>query len=67
MADDLAAAAAVVVDASIGRLQRQTSGSRTGDDRMEAPAVVIDLDDVPRLDALEPHAAPNSSRIEPLA
>ncbi|MCW3029182.1 MAG: hypothetical protein JWN81_2393, partial [Solirubrobacterales bacterium] len=62
MADDLAAATAVVVDASIGRLQGQTAGGGTGDERVEAPAVVVDLDDVACLDALEPHSAENSSR-----
>ena len=30
--------------------------------RVEAPAFVIDLDDVARLDALEPHVDRNSSR-----
>jgi hypothetical protein len=67
MADDLAAATAVVVDASIGRLQGQATGNGTGDEGVEAPAVVVDLDDVACLDALEPHLAENSSRIGQLA
>jgi hypothetical protein len=66
MAYDLAAAAGVVVDASIGRLQSQASWCGTGDDRVEAAAFVVDLDDVPCLDALEPHAG-NSSRIGRIA
>ena len=66
MADDLAAAAAVVVDASIGWLQGEAPGRGAGDERVEAPAVVVDLDDVTGLDALEPHAAENSSRIGPV-
>jgi hypothetical protein len=52
MADDLAAAAPVAVDALIGRLERQTARSRARDDGVEAPPFVVDLDDVPRLDAL---------------
>jgi hypothetical protein len=52
MAHHLAAAARVVVDAPIGRLERQTARSRARDDGMEAPSIVIDLDDVTGLDAL---------------
>jgi hypothetical protein len=56
VADDLAAAAAVVVDASVGGLQGEAAGSRPCDDGVEAPAVVVDFDDVACLYALEPHA-----------
>jgi hypothetical protein len=52
MAHHLAAAARVVVDAPIGRLERQTARSRARDDGMEAPSIVVDLDDVTGLDAL---------------
>ena len=62
MADHLATAAGVVVDAPVGGLDRQPARRRPGDDRVEAPAFVIDLDDVARLDALEPHWMSNSSR-----
>jgi len=52
MANDLAASTPVVVDAPIGRLERQAARSRAGDDGVEAPPVVVDLNDVPGLDAL---------------
>ncbi len=55
MADDLAAATGVVVDAPVGGLDRQPTGCRSPHHGVEAPAPVIDLDDVSRLDALEPH------------
>jgi hypothetical protein len=62
MSDDLSATAAVVVDPSIGGLQRQSSRGRPGYDRVEAPTFVIDLDDVAGLDAFEAHWTANSSR-----
>jgi hypothetical protein len=52
MSHHLATAARVVVDAPIDRFKRQTAGSQPRDDRVEAPPFVIDLDDVPDLDAL---------------
>jgi hypothetical protein len=67
MADDLAAATAVVVDASIGGLKGQAARRGTGDERVEAPAFVVDLDYVACLYALEPHSVENSSRIGPVA
>jgi hypothetical protein len=57
MADDLVAAAAVVVDAPVERLQQQPSCRRAGDERMEAPAKPVDLDDVADLDPFESHAS----------
>jgi hypothetical protein len=52
MTDDLAAATRVVVDAAIGGLHCQTPGRRAGHDRVKAPPLVVDLDDVARLNAL---------------
>ena len=62
VADHLAAAAAVVVDAAIERRDREAAGGRGRDDCVEAPAVVVDLDDVSGLDALEPHVCPTPAR-----
>src|ERR1700685_627690 len=55
MADDLAAATGVVVDAPVGGLDRQPTRRRSSHHGVEAPPGVIDLDDVARLDALQPH------------
>jgi predicted RNA-binding protein with PIN domain len=58
VSDDLAATAAVVVDAPIGRLDRQSTRRAAGHDGVKAPAFVVDLDDVSGVDALEPHRPP---------
>jgi predicted RNA-binding protein with PIN domain len=55
VADDLSAAACVEVHAPIDWLNRKPSRRGSGDDGVEAPAFVVDLHDVPRLDAFEPH------------
>jgi predicted RNA-binding protein with PIN domain len=52
---DLATAAAVEVDPSVRRLQRQASRRWPGHDSVEAPPFVIDLDDVPGVDAFKSH------------
>ena len=44
-----------MVDAPVGGLERQPTGRRPGDHGVEAPTFVVDLDDVARLDALDPH------------
>jgi hypothetical protein len=62
MSDDLSASAAVVVDPPIGGLQRQPPRGRPGYDRVETSAFVVNLDDVPGLDAFETHWTVNSSR-----
>src|SRR5580658_10630045 len=55
VADHLAAARVVVVDAPVERLQRQAAGGRAVDDRVEATPAAVDLDDVARVDAFESH------------
>lgn len=56
MADDLAAATGVVVDAAIGGPDRQPICGAAGHHGVEAPAFVVYLDDVSCVDALQPHA-----------
>src|ERR1700691_1836270 len=56
VADYFAATTGVVVDAPIGRLDGKAAGGRPGDDRVKAPALAVDLDDVAGVDALESHA-----------
>ncbi len=55
MPDDLTAASSVVVHAAVRRLQRETARRRACNERVKAPAFVIDLDNVAGLDPLEPH------------
>jgi hypothetical protein len=50
MADHLVAAAAVVADAAVKRLQRQPARRCASHQRMEAPAMPVDLDHVADLD-----------------
>jgi hypothetical protein len=48
-------AAGSVGDSPVERLERETLGRVPGDERMEPATQPIHLDDVPCLDALEPH------------
>jgi hypothetical protein len=48
-------AATPVGDPPVERLEREALGRVAGDERMESAAEPIHLDDVPCLDALEPH------------
>src|SRR5664280_1884135 len=56
-------AAAVVADAAVQWRKGQSTGSRCRDDRVKAPPAPVDLDDVARLNALEPHARLTPARI----
>jgi hypothetical protein len=55
MPHDLAATTAVVVHATVCGLQRETARGRACNERVEAPAFVVDLHNVAGLDPLEPH------------
>lgn len=55
MPNYLTATGAVVVDASIHWLQSEPSGRCAGDQSVKASPVMIDLDDVPGMDAFESH------------
>jgi hypothetical protein len=55
MRDDVVSPAASVRDAPVKRLDRQPAGRVAGDERVEAASEAINLDDVPDLNALEPH------------
>jgi hypothetical protein len=46
MADHLVAAAAVIADAAVKRLQRETARRGAHHESMKAPAMTVDLDDV---------------------
>ena len=56
MPDDLSTATRVVVDATVGGLNRETSRGASGHDRVESPAFTVDLDDVSGVDALQAHS-----------
>jgi hypothetical protein len=55
MPHNLMAATAVVVYPAVRRLQRETTRGGAGNDRVEAPAFVIDLHNVAGLNPLESH------------
>lgn len=60
MADHLMAAAAVVTDAPVERLQGKAALRGASHKRVEAATMPVDLDDVPSLYAFEPHASSQS-------
>lgn len=62
MTDHLLAAAAVVVDAPIQRLQSQAARCSPGHERMKAPAMPVDLHDVSDPYAFQPHPGRQSRR-----
>ena len=59
---DIVRPARSLADSSVQRLNRETTVRVAGDERMEAPAEPVDLDDVSDLDALEPQRAEVTSR-----
>src|SRR3984885_462370 len=56
MPDDLTTATRVVVDATVGGLDREASGRASGHHRVESPPFAVDLDDVSGVDALQAHS-----------